>query len=107
ELRFGQKPLLAFGMLGAALFAIGALAGIGALGWLAVTGQGQRWVWTVIQTSLMLGSIFFATGLLGEQIAQQRAEVREMRRELDELAANQMDRDERGEPAHGVVRDDA
>jgi len=30
-----------------------------------------------------------------------------MRRELDELAANQMDRDERGEPAHGVVRDDA
>ncbi|MCE2902659.1 MAG: glycosyltransferase family 2 protein [Gemmatimonas sp.] len=107
ELRFGQKPLLAFGMLGVALFAIGVLSGLGALSWLAVTGQGQRWVWTVIQTSLMLGSIFFATGLLGEQIAQQRAEVREMRRELDELAANQMDRDERGEPAHGVVRDDA
>jgi hypothetical protein len=31
ELRFGQKPLLAFGMLGAALFAIGVLSGIGAL----------------------------------------------------------------------------
>jgi glycosyltransferase involved in cell wall biosynthesis len=107
ELRFGQKPLLAFGMLGVALFAIGVLSGVGALVWLAISGQGQRWVWTVIQTSLMLGSIFFATGLLGEQIAQQRAEVREMRRELDELAANQMDRDERGEPAHGVVRDDA
>ncbi len=83
ELRFGQKPLLAFGMLGVALFAIGVLSGLGALAWLLVTGQGQRWVWTVIQTCLMLGSIFFATGLLGEQIAQQRAEVREMRRELD------------------------
>ncbi len=86
ELRFGQKPLLAFGMLGAALFAIGVLAGLSAFGWLLVTGQGQRWAWTVIQTCLVLGSVFFATGLLGEQIAQQRAEVRELRRELDEAA---------------------
>jgi hypothetical protein len=78
-------------MLGVALFAVGVLSGLGALGWLAVTGQGQRWVWTVIQTCLMLGSIFFATGLLGEQIAQQRSEVRELRRELDELASAQHD----------------
>ena len=91
ELRFGQKPLLAFGMLGVALFAVGVLSGLGALGWLAVTGLGQRWAWTVIQTCLMLGSIFFATGLLGEQIAQQRSEVRELRRELDELASAQHD----------------
>ncbi|MBL0939724.1 MAG: glycosyltransferase family 2 protein [Gemmatimonadaceae bacterium] len=91
ELRFGQKPLLAFGMLGAALFAIGVLSGLGALVWLAVTGQGQRWVWTVIQTSMILGSVFFATGLLGEQIAQQRAEVRELRRELDDVATTQQE----------------
>jgi hypothetical protein len=44
-------------------------------------------VWTVIQTSLVLGSIFFATGLLGEQIAGQRAELREVRRRMDELEA--------------------
>lgn len=93
ELKFGQKPLLAFGMLGVALFAAGLLAGLGALVWLAITGQGQRWVWTVIQTCLMLGSTFFATGLLGEQIAQQRSEVRELRRELDELASAQQDED--------------
>lgn len=86
ELRFGQKPLLAFGMLGAALFAIGVLAGAGAITWLLATGVGQRWVWTLIQTCLLLGSVFFATGLLGEQIAQQRAELRELRRELDEDA---------------------
>ena len=87
ELRFGKKPLLLFGMLGAALFAIGAIAGIAALIVLAVTGVGIRPVWTVIQTSLVLGSIFFATGLLGEQIAGQRAELREVRRRMDELEA--------------------
>ncbi len=93
ELKFGQKPLLAFGMLGVALFAVGVLSGLGAFVWLAITGEGQRWAWTVIQTCLLLGSIFFATGLLGEQIAQQRAEVRELRRELDELASAQQDAD--------------
>jgi len=86
ELRFGKKPLLAFGMLGAALFALGVLAGVAALVWLAVTGEGIRAVWTVIQTCLVLGSVFFATGLLGEQIAGQRAEVRELRRRVEELA---------------------
>lgn len=93
ELKFGQKPLLAFGMLGVALFAVGVLSGLGAAVWLVITGQGQRWAWTVIQTCLMLGSIFFATGLLGEQIAQQRSEVRELRRELEELASAQQDED--------------
>lgn len=93
ELRFGQKPLLAFGMMGAALFAVGVIAGMSALGWLAVTGQGQRWVWTLIQTCLILGSVFFATGLLGEQIAQQRAELRELRRELDDDARRREQRD--------------
>ena len=86
ELRFGKKPLLLFGMLGAALFALGAAAGLVALTVLAIEGIGVRWVWTLIQTCLVLGSIFFATGLLGEQIAGQRAELREVRRRLDELA---------------------
>ncbi|HVA57506.1 MAG: glycosyltransferase [Gemmatimonadaceae bacterium] len=87
ELRFGKKPLLAFGMLGAALFGVGVIAGLTALGWLLVKGEGVRSVWTVIQTCLILGSVFFATGLLGEQIAGQRAEVRELRRRLEEMAA--------------------
>jgi glycosyltransferase involved in cell wall biosynthesis len=88
ELKFGKKPLLLFGMLGAGLFAFGLIAGLVALGWLAFTGEGVRAVWTVITTCLLLGSIFFATGLLGEQIAQQRAEVRELRRQLDEMRAD-------------------
>jgi glycosyltransferase involved in cell wall biosynthesis len=84
ELRFGDKPLLAFGMLGAALFAVGVLSGLGALAWLALTGHGVHAVWTVIQTCLLLGSVFFATGLLGEQIAVLRAEQREVRRLVEE-----------------------
>ena len=91
ELRFGKKPLLLFGMLGVALFATGALAGLIAVIVLIATNVGQRWVWTLIQTCLVLGSVFFATGLLGEQIAGQRAELREVRRRLDELSS------ERGE----------
>jgi glycosyltransferase involved in cell wall biosynthesis len=91
ELRFGQKPLLLFGMLGAGLFSIGVLAGLAALVFLAMTGVGVRAVWTLIQTCLILGSIFFATGLLGESIAQQRSEMREIRRRLDELRARRDD----------------
>src|ERR1035437_9333227 len=87
ELRFGQKPLLAFGMLGAALFAIGLLSGIVALVLLFAMNVGVRAVWTVIQTCLILGSVFFATGLLGDQIAVLRADQRELRRLLDEQRA--------------------
>jgi glycosyltransferase involved in cell wall biosynthesis len=86
ELRFGRKPLLLFGMLGAAMFGVGVLSGLAALLVLAFTGVGIRPVWTVIQTSLILGSVFFATGLLGEQVAGLRADQRELRRRLDELA---------------------
>jgi glycosyltransferase involved in cell wall biosynthesis len=88
ELRFGKKPLLLFGMLGAGLFTIGTISGLVALAVLLVKDVGYRSVWTVITTCLILGSIFFATGLLGEQIAQQRAEVRELRRRLDEIGAD-------------------
>ncbi len=84
ELRFGRKPLLLFGMLGAALFALGTFAGLAALAWLAATGEGVRAVWTLIQTCLMLGSVFFAGGLVGELIAGQRAELAELRREVDD-----------------------
>jgi glycosyltransferase involved in cell wall biosynthesis len=87
ELRFGQKPLLAFGMLGAGLFLIGALAGLSAMVALFTTGFGIRPVWTIIQTSLILGSIFFAAGFLGEQVAGLRAELRDLRRRVDEGSA--------------------
>lgn len=85
ELRFSQKPLLLFGMLGAALFALSTVFGFVAL--VFFQKLAVRPLWTVVQTCLILGSIFFATGLIGEQIAGQRAQLRELRRQLDELAA--------------------
>jgi glycosyltransferase involved in cell wall biosynthesis len=91
ELRFGGKPLLLFGMLGLGLFAIGAVAGLVALGRLVFLGVGTRAVWTIIQTCLIVGSVFFATGLVGEQIAVQRSEVRELRRRVEEEAAQPND----------------
>ena len=83
ELRFGRKPLLLFGMLGAGLFALGTIAGLAAVAELLFAGRGIRAVWTFIQTCLILGSTFFVGGLVGEMIAVQRAELREMRRRMD------------------------
>lgn len=80
ELRFSLKPLLAFGLVGAGLFLLAGISGL----LLLTTDLGTRPLWTVIQTALILGSVFFATGLLGEQIATLRAEQRELRRRLDE-----------------------
>jgi glycosyltransferase involved in cell wall biosynthesis len=91
ELQFGQKPLLLFGMLGAGLFALGVLAGLVAFAWLLLFHVGLRAVWTVIQTCLVLGSIFFSTGLLGEQIASQRAQLRELRRQVDDIRSTSID----------------
>ena len=90
ELRFAKKPLLLFGVLGAGLFALATIAGV-IVGVSALAGAptlAVRWVWTLITTCLILGSIFFATGILGEQVAGQRAEMRELRRQLDELRAS-------------------
>jgi glycosyltransferase involved in cell wall biosynthesis len=84
ELQFGQKPLLLFGMIGAGLIFISGIAGV----WLLFTQQGVRAAWVAIQTGLVLGSIFFTTGLLGEQVAGQRAQMRELRRQIDELRAD-------------------
>lgn len=85
ELRFGQKPLLLFGMLGAALFSLGFITGVVAVLVRVIGGVGYRPLLTLVETCLLLGSVSFATGLLGEQIAGQRAELRELRRQLDDM----------------------
>ncbi len=83
ELRFGRKPLLFFGLLGAGLFFIGVLTGIIALGIRIFAGVGFRPMLNLIETCIIVGSVLFVGGFLGEMIAVQRAELREIRRELD------------------------
>ncbi len=84
ELRFGRKPLLFFGLLGAALFAIGVLTGLVAIGIRIFAGVGFRPLLNLIETCVIVGTILFVGGFVGEMIAVQRAELREIRRELDE-----------------------
>ena len=81
ELRFAPKPLLFFGMLGALLFVLSAATGAA----LFTTGQGQRAAWVAIQTGLILGTIVFVAGLIGELIAGTRAQLRELQRQVTEL----------------------
>ncbi len=87
ELRFARKPLLLFGMLGAVLFLTGLLVGIGAILWRVIGGVGFRPLIDLVAVCLTVGSVAIATGLIGELMAAQRAELRELRRRVEELSA--------------------
>jgi glycosyltransferase involved in cell wall biosynthesis len=91
ELRFARKPLLLFGMLGAFLFFIGLLTGVVAVLYRVIAGVGFRPLLTLVQVCLVLGSVFFATGLLAELMAAQRAEIAELRRRVEEVLVRETD----------------
>jgi glycosyltransferase involved in cell wall biosynthesis len=82
ELRFGRKPLLLFGMTGFALFMLGVLAGIVALAVRVFWGIGFRPLLNLVEICVITGSVFLVGGLVGEMIAGQRAELRELRRQM-------------------------
>jgi glycosyltransferase involved in cell wall biosynthesis len=86
ELRFARKPLLLFGMLGAVLFVIGVVVGIVAILWRVIGGVGFRPLVNLVETCLTVGSVFFATGLLGELIAAQRAELSQLAARIEDLS---------------------
>jgi glycosyltransferase involved in cell wall biosynthesis len=85
ELRFARKPLLLFGVLGAVLFFIGVIVGIVAILWRVIGGVGFRPLVNLVETCVTVGSVFFATGLLGEMIAAQRAELNQLRSRIEDL----------------------
>jgi glycosyltransferase involved in cell wall biosynthesis len=86
ELRFARKPLLLFGMLGAALFVVGVIVGIIAILWRVIGGVGFRPLINLVETCLTVGSVFFATGLMGELIAAQRAELSQLAARIEDLS---------------------
>lgn len=94
ELRFGRKPLLLFGMTGFALFLLGVLAGLVALAVRVFWGVGFRPLLNLVEICVITGSVFLVGGLIGEMIAGQRAELRELRRQLAAALARQ-DADDR------------
>ena len=56
-------------------------------GALLFTGQGVRAAWVAIQTGLILGTVLFVAGLIGELIAGLRAQLRELRRQATTLTS--------------------
>ncbi len=80
QLRFGRKPMLFFGLAGAALFVVGLLAGIVALVLRFGYGIGFRPLLNLVETMVISGISLFGFGFLGEMIAGLREEVREARR---------------------------
>lgn len=82
QLRFGRKPMLFFGVLGATLFALGFLAGIVALVVRFGFGIGFRPLLNLVETMVISGIALFGFGFLGELIAGLREENREIARAL-------------------------
>jgi hypothetical protein len=91
ELRFGRKPLLLFGLLGAGLMLLAFLTGVAAVVVRLVAGVGFRPLLDLIVISFITGVVLFVGGILGEMIAVQRAELRELRLRVDDLHARAPD----------------
>jgi glycosyltransferase involved in cell wall biosynthesis len=84
QLRFGRKPMLFFGMAGAALFLLGFLVGVFALVLRYGYGYGFRPLLDLIMVLVISGVSLFGFGFVGELVAQQREELRELvRRQRD------------------------
>ncbi|MEO8480029.1 MAG: DPM/DPG synthase family glycosyltransferase [Gemmatimonadota bacterium] len=81
-LRFGRKPMLFFGLAGAALFCIGILAGIIALVLRFGYGIGLRPLLNLVETMVISGIVLFGFGFVGELVAGMREEQRELGRRL-------------------------
>jgi glycosyltransferase involved in cell wall biosynthesis len=85
QLRFGRKPMLFFGIGGAALFVVGFVAGIVALVLRFGYGIGLRPLLTLVETMVISGIVLFGFGLLGEMIAGLQEETRAHARALARL----------------------
>jgi glycosyltransferase involved in cell wall biosynthesis len=92
QLRFGRKPMLFFGVVGAALFAFGFLVGVAALVLRFGYGIGFRPFLNLVETMVISGIALFGFGFVGELIAGLREENREIARSLARLGtADQRD----------------
>jgi glycosyltransferase involved in cell wall biosynthesis len=87
QLRFGRKPMLFFGVLGTVLFALGFLVGVAALVVRFGFGVGFRPLLNLIETLVIAGIALFGFGFIGELLAGQREELREVHRAVQGLAS--------------------
>ena len=85
QLKYGRKPMLFFGVTGTILFTLGFLSGVAALVVRFGFGVGFRPFLNLIETLVISGIALFGFGFIGEMLAGQREETREIRRELARL----------------------
>lgn len=93
QLRFGRKPMLFFGLGGALLFLVGFLAGLVALVLRFGYGIGFRPLLNLVETMVISGIALFGFGFVGEIVAGQREETRELLRHLARATPPQDSRD--------------
>lgn len=86
QLRFGRKPMLFFGIVGAVLFCIGLVAGITALVLRVGFGVGFRPLLNLVETMVVSGIALFGFGFVGEMIAGMREETRELHEAVARIA---------------------
>ncbi len=79
-LRFGRKPMLFFGLLGAVLFTVGFAVGVFGLIQRFVFGYGFRPLLDLIVVLVISGVALFGFGFVGELIAGLREEIRDLTR---------------------------
>jgi glycosyltransferase involved in cell wall biosynthesis len=87
QLRFGRKPMLFFGVTGTMLFLLGFLAGLAALIVRFGFGVGFRPLLELISVLVISGVALFGFGFIGELLAGQREEIRELHRAIQGLTA--------------------
>jgi glycosyltransferase involved in cell wall biosynthesis len=85
QLRFGRKPMLFFGLAGAALFFVGFLAGVVALVLRFGFGIGFRPLLNLVEIMVISGIALFGFGFVGELVAGLREENREIARALERI----------------------
>lgn len=79
QLFFSRKPMLLFGVPGIALLGLGGLTGVAAVA-LRLMGHGFRPLLDLVVLLVVVGSILFCFGFLGEMVASLRADVDELKR---------------------------
>jgi len=86
QLRFGRKPMLFFGVMGATLFALGSVVGLVSLYLrFGPPHVGFRPLLDLIMVLVISGVVLFGFGFVGEMLAGMREEMRVLQRELDRL----------------------
>ncbi|MGH7754644.1 MAG: DPM/DPG synthase family glycosyltransferase, partial [Gemmatimonadales bacterium] len=85
QLKFGRKPMLFFGLSGAALIFLGFAVGVYAVIERYVYQQGNRAFLYLVLLLVISGIALFGVGFLGDLLAGTREEVRTLQRDLDRL----------------------